>query len=261
MLQRICTVYHLALVKDPLSNIAILTTAKEAARGTFAGASGVETNSYLLHTNLIPLIRFTDVPLTTAIENLALQENVNYLLDPTLADGWIGEGKTEPLLNIHIESITAWATLNRILQAYRLVLIESPASHIARITSTDTPLHKVDASLLHLETETNLPPQTNDASIPLIRFTDVPLDTALENLIVASGLKIELDPRLTSEAPLDERWFQPMPDLSIRWEYVMPKHAIVALCENYDLVITNDEYGVILIKPVETKHHHHLNLH
>jgi hypothetical protein len=140
------------------------------------------------------------------------------------------------------------------------VLIESPASHIARITSADTPLHKVDASPLHMEVKENTVGETNQ-SIPLIRFEDVPLDSALDNLIRASGLNIELDPRITGKSSPDERWFDSMPQLSIRWENTTPKQALVALCENYDLLITNNENGVIQIKPFETKHHHHLNLH
>ena len=39
---------------------------------------------------VIPLIQFQEVPLTTAIENLARQASLNYILDPKVAYGQVG---------------------------------------------------------------------------------------------------------------------------------------------------------------------------
>ncbi|MEI9959882.1 MAG: hypothetical protein WDM76_01760 [Limisphaerales bacterium] len=54
----------------------------------------------------IPLIQFSDVPITTAIENLARQAGINYLLDPKIAYGQPdanGQIKPEPTLSIRWE--------------------------------------------------------------------------------------------------------------------------------------------------------------
>jgi hypothetical protein len=49
------------------------------------------------------LIQFQDVPITTAIENLARQAGINYLLDPKIGYGQPdanGQVKPEPTLSI-----------------------------------------------------------------------------------------------------------------------------------------------------------------
>ena len=70
----------------------------------------------------IPLIQFQDVPLTTAIENLARQANINYLLDPKINYGQPeanGQIKAEPNLSIRWENITAEHALDRLVGQLR----------------------------------------------------------------------------------------------------------------------------------------------
>ena len=88
----------------------------------------------------IPLIQFQDVPLTTAIENLARQAGINYLLDPKIGYGQPdqnGQIKAEPTLSIRWENVTAEQALRALLDNYGLQLIEDKNNHIARITTKD----------------------------------------------------------------------------------------------------------------------------
>jgi type II secretory pathway component GspD/PulD (secretin) len=88
----------------------------------------------------IPLIQFQDVPITTAIENLARQAGINYLLDPKIGYGQPdqnGQVKAEPTLSIRWENITAEHALVALLDNYGLQLVEDRRSGIARITTKD----------------------------------------------------------------------------------------------------------------------------
>jgi type II secretory pathway component GspD/PulD (secretin) len=88
----------------------------------------------------IPLIQFQDVPITTAIENLARQAGINYLIDPKIGYGQpdqSGQIKAEPTLSIRWENVTAEQALNALLDNYNLQLSEDRKTRIARITAKD----------------------------------------------------------------------------------------------------------------------------
>ena len=88
----------------------------------------------------IPLIQFSDVPLTTAIENLARQAGINYMLDPKIAYGQpdaSGQVKTEPTLSIRWENITAESALLALLDNYGLQMTLDPQTGISRISLKD----------------------------------------------------------------------------------------------------------------------------
>jgi type II secretory pathway component GspD/PulD (secretin) len=88
----------------------------------------------------IPLIQFQDVPITTAIENLARQAGINYLIDPKIGYGQPdqnGQIKAEPTLSIRWENVTAGQALMALLDNYGLQLTEDRKSQIARITAKD----------------------------------------------------------------------------------------------------------------------------
>jgi type II secretory pathway component GspD/PulD (secretin) len=88
----------------------------------------------------IPLIQFSDVPLTTAIENLARQAGINYMLDPKIAYGQpdaSGQVKAEPTLSIRWENITAENALLALLDNYGLQMINDQKTGIGRITVKD----------------------------------------------------------------------------------------------------------------------------
>jgi type II secretory pathway component GspD/PulD (secretin) len=85
----------------------------------------------------IPLIQFQDVPITTAIENLARQANINYLLDPKINYGQPdekGQIRPEPTLSIRWENVTAEQALLALLDNYDLQLTQDPKTKIGRIS-------------------------------------------------------------------------------------------------------------------------------
>ncbi len=89
---------------------------------------------------VIPLIVMDDVPLTDAIRNLARQAGINYMLDPKIGFGQVGQdGKVQPQPNVTIrwETVTAEQALTALLNNHSLQLVEDPKSKIARITVKD----------------------------------------------------------------------------------------------------------------------------
>jgi hypothetical protein len=73
------------------------------------------------------------------------------------------------------------------------------------------------------------PPAKNDV-IPLIEMENVPLTDAIRQLARQARLNIVLDPRL-SEAPFARV------TISVRWQGVTAREALVALLDNYGLVL------------------------
>lgn len=88
----------------------------------------------------IPLISFSDVPITTAIEHLARQASINYMLDPKIGytqPDQNGQLKPEPQLSIRWENITAESALIALLDNYGLQMVMDKKTSIARITAKD----------------------------------------------------------------------------------------------------------------------------
>ena len=88
----------------------------------------------------IPQIKFSDVPITTAIENLARLAGINYMLDPKIGYGLAdanGQIKVEPTLSIRWENITAENALLALLDNYGLQLMHDKKTGIDRITLKD----------------------------------------------------------------------------------------------------------------------------
>ncbi|MEY4917975.1 MAG: hypothetical protein RL616_1888 [Verrucomicrobiota bacterium] len=88
----------------------------------------------------IPLIQFSDVPIRTAIENLARQAGINYMLDPKIGYGEAdaaGQIKAEPQLSIRWENISAENALLALLDNYNLQINRDKKTGIDRITMKD----------------------------------------------------------------------------------------------------------------------------
>jgi len=134
------------------------TTVLPVDTNAVAAASTVTTNTTLVTTttnttvatttdtnapaaeNIIPLIQFSDVPITTAIENLARQAGINYMLDPKIGYGQPdqnGQIKPEPTLSIRWENITAESALLALLDNYGLQLIVDKRTGIDRVATKD----------------------------------------------------------------------------------------------------------------------------
>jgi general secretion pathway protein D len=86
------------------------------------------------------LIQFSDVPITTAIEHLARQAGINYMLDPKIGFGQpdaSGQIKPEPQLSIRWENITAESALLALLDNYGMQLVVDRKTGIDRISLKD----------------------------------------------------------------------------------------------------------------------------
>ncbi len=141
------------VVVTPAAPVAAETNAPAAAIPAVPAAPATETASTAATapgngevpapapvTASIPLIEFQDVPLTVAIENLARQAGINYLLDPKIGYGQPdqnGQIKAEPTLSIRWENVTAEQALLALLNNYDLQLVEDPRTKIARISMKD----------------------------------------------------------------------------------------------------------------------------
>jgi type II secretory pathway component GspD/PulD (secretin) len=114
---------------DPKAPVAVLES-----------STGDSTNPSVATVVPIPQIKFSDVPITTAIENLARLANINYMLDPKIGYGRAdanGQTKAEPNLSIRWENITAENALLALLDNYNLQLIHDKNTGIDRITMKD----------------------------------------------------------------------------------------------------------------------------
>lgn len=89
---------------------------------------------------VIPLIQFQDVPLTTAIDNLARQAGINYIMDPKVGYGQPderGQIKGQPNISIRWENLTAEQALNALITTYGLQLVSDSKTGITRVTIKD----------------------------------------------------------------------------------------------------------------------------
>ncbi|MFM2082361.1 MAG: hypothetical protein RL380_1052 [Verrucomicrobiota bacterium] len=90
--------------------------------------------------NVIPLIQFVDVPLTAAIENLARQAGINFILDPKIGYGQNsadGKNMPQPSISIRWENLSAEQALSAILNNYDLQLNIDPRTKIYRVSPKD----------------------------------------------------------------------------------------------------------------------------
>jgi type II secretory pathway component GspD/PulD (secretin) len=123
-----------AAATTPVTNTDQAVTVTNAAEAAAASATAVAPPE------TIPLIQFSDVPITTAIEHLARQAGINYMLDPKIGFGQPdqnGQLKAEPQLSIRWENITAESALLALLDNYGLQLVVDKKTGIDRITAKD----------------------------------------------------------------------------------------------------------------------------
>jgi len=120
------------------TNAATTGSATVTSNSVLAAASATNAPAAVLES--IPLIQFSDVPITTAIEHLARQASINYMLDPKIGYGQpdqSGQIKPEPQLSIRWENITAESALLALLDNYGLQLIVDKKTGIDRVALKD----------------------------------------------------------------------------------------------------------------------------
>ena len=115
------------------NNTPATTDASSAPSDTTTAAAATSASN-------IPLIQFSDVNITTAIESLARQGGINYMLDPKIGYGLPdqnGQVKPEPQLSIRWENISPLNALLALLDNYGLQLIVDKKTGIDRICMKD----------------------------------------------------------------------------------------------------------------------------
>jgi len=128
-----------AVVDTNTTVVTVTVTTTNVETTVTANATNVATVAPGIVEN-IPLIQFSDVPITTAIEHLARQAGINYMLDPKIGFGQPGPDgqiKPEPQLSIRWENITAESALLALLDNYGLQLVKDRKTGIDRITTKD----------------------------------------------------------------------------------------------------------------------------
>ena len=130
-----------AATTDTTATVAT-NTATMPTVGTDTASSATSTNEIASAATNAPAvvvlpIQFQDVPITTAIENLARLAGINYLLDPKIGYGQPdqnGQVKPEPTISVRWENISARQALLAVLDNYGLQLVEDSRTKIARVT-------------------------------------------------------------------------------------------------------------------------------
>ncbi len=116
------------------------TPPADTAPATAAPAADAPAADAPVADAVIPLIQFQDVPLTTAIDNLARQAGINYILDPKVGYGQPderGQIKAQPNISIRWENLTAAQALNALITTYGLQIVDDPKTKISRVTVKD----------------------------------------------------------------------------------------------------------------------------
>jgi hypothetical protein len=177
---------------------------------------------------------FQNVPLDIAIKTLARQTGHNFVMSPNFVSGLDAAGKSisRPAITFHGESSPA-DLLAKLLKDNGLVMVDDPVTTVARIAYTNELTRKADAALLAGDT---------NAPIQVVNFVDVPLDVALEEIASRSGaLTVVVDPQLAAPPVTADHQLVVPPTVSVRWEKITARQALLALAVNYDLAVTPDK--------------------
>src|SRR5436190_1173215 len=103
-----------------------------------ASTNATETASTA--STVVPTIMMTDATLTQAIELLARQAKINYILDPKVSYGppdSKGNPAPAPIISFRWDNVTAQQALTTLLTTYSLQLVQDPKTSISRITVKD----------------------------------------------------------------------------------------------------------------------------
>ena len=83
------------------------------------------------------------------------------------------------------------------------------------------------------------------AEVLPIQFSDVSISAAIEALARKAGINYLLDPKIGYGQPDQNGQPKPEPTLSVRWENVTARQALMALLDNYGLqLIENPKTGI-----------------
>jgi hypothetical protein len=178
----------------------------------------------------MPLIDMEAVPLGDAVKNLARQEGINYIFDPTVLTSFGGvDGRFVhgPYITTRWTNVTARQALDDVLHDYNLKLNANAVTTVARITLASRNIQPAPASQLGQDT---------NETLHLIKMEDVPLRDAITNLANTAklGVRFHLATPKEEESDSDD----PLRSMvNLRWENLTAKQALVALLDNYGLLM------------------------
>jgi len=203
-----------------LAFAAIAVTAKAA---DVQDSSGAEYHD--LRTEVVSIIQLNDVPLLDGIKNLLRHAGgLNFIVDPRVPGSSIGPGSRRrmPGVNYRQKNVTLDQALQDILKKNKLVIITNPATRIARLAPVGVgvkPVTDVGAG-----SDTNVQPE--------ICLTGR-LDSAIRRVAEQAQLSVGFDPSIFTHRDLQG-------DIAYCWTGVTARQALVALIDNYGLVMTED---------------------
>jgi type II secretory pathway component GspD/PulD (secretin) len=116
------------------------TAAAPAATATTSAAATPVEASATNAAPVVPTIMMTEAPLTQAIDLLAREAKINYIIDPKVSfgpPGPQGQPAPAPIITFRWDNVTAQQALTTLLATYSLQLVEDPKTTIARITIKD----------------------------------------------------------------------------------------------------------------------------
>jgi hypothetical protein len=179
---------------------------------------------------VMPLITMDTVPLGDAVKNLARQEGINYIFDPAVLTSFGGVDGCfvhAPYITTKWTNVTARQALDDVLHDYNLKLNTNPVTTVFRITLATRNIQPAPASQLGHDT---------NQTLPLIKMEDVPLRDAIRNLANAAKLGVKFH---LPTAPDEESGSHDLLSslVNLRWENLTAKQALVALLDNYSLLM------------------------
>jgi hypothetical protein len=211
--------------------------------GSKSPATGMVTN---YQHAVFPLIRMEEVPLHDAVKNLARQDGINFIFDPAVLDSFEGpDGRStrEPQINASWTNVTAAQALKDVLRAYGLSMVTNPVTTVARISFPQQKVMPVSADQLGTDTT---------AVIPLISIEEVPLIDGIKNLAHEAKISYILDPTINSPSAQWEHRALLRRLVNLRWLNITSKQALVALLDDYGLMMVQDPGDIaarIVVKP------------
>lgn len=188
-------------------------------------------------TSVVPLIKFEDVPLSIAFENLARQDYIKYLLDPQIDPQYPDSQRiawVEPVVTKKWIDATATYAFLDICTNWGFKVFRDPEAGVILVRNRSHDVNFVTPDFYG--DDTNM--------ISLIEFRNVRLSIVLKNLAKQIRLKCIFSPQI------DPWQLGYEPQVNIGWENLTARQAFAALCENYDLSIV--EYpgtGIIRVEP------------
>ncbi|HEY1790527.1 MAG TPA: hypothetical protein VGJ73_20435 [Verrucomicrobiae bacterium] len=229
-LYRLLAEHHLMVKEEPVTEVSRITYGHDfsAAKdlGFFRGG-----------TNARPVIQFTNIPITAALDKLAHDGSLNYMLDPELRYGetdWNGQIIRTPTVTLRYTNVTPEHVFIAICTSRHLVIARDPRTGVILVRYRGHDVKFVTSDFYR-----------NDARIiPVIEFTDAPISDVLKDLVRQARMKCIISPRVDTGHSENE------PRVNLRWQNITAPQAFAAVCESYDLdVIKYPVSGFIRVEP------------